>query len=59
MEKSWDDGTKKFVVVSVKYPTQFQFSEALGTITLRFYSQGFTEGGFPMNDLFEGRKEDV
>jgi len=23
MEKSWDDGTKKFIVVSVKYPTQF------------------------------------
>jgi len=56
MEKTWPDGTQKFIVVSAKFPTQFRFSEAMGTILLRFYSQGFTEGGFPMNDLFEGRK---
>jgi len=56
MERTWSDGSHKFIVVSAKFPTQFRFSEAMGTMTLRFYSQGFTEGGFPINDLFIGRK---
>jgi len=56
MEKTWSDGSHKFIVVSKKFPTQFRFSESMGTMLLRFHSQGFTEGGLPMNDLFEGKK---
>jgi len=56
MERMWSDGTQKFIVVSPKFPTQFRFSQSMGTLNLRFHSQGFTEGGFPMNDLFEGKK---
>jgi len=56
MEKTWPDGSHKFIVVSAKFPTVFRFSETMGTLLLKFHSQGFTQGGLPINDLFEGKK---
>jgi len=56
MEKTWPNGTQKYIVVSANFPTQIRFSQTMGTMNLRFHSQGLTEGGLPMNDLFEGRK---
>jgi hypothetical protein len=53
MERTWNDGSRKFIVVSQKYPTLFRFSESKGHLSVKFYSQGFTTFGLPLNDLYQ------
>lgn len=51
MEREWENGVKKFIVVSQKYKSVWRFSETMGSLSIVFYTQGFNRFQIPFNDL--------